>query len=71
MNETYDNIIPIECVNCLNFLCFFFEYLVLFNTHFIVCPPHRIVAMAIFFRKGEILICKELKVNYPGCQRLL
>ena len=70
MNETYDNIIPIEYVNCFNFLCFFFR-ISASVTHFIVSPPHRIVAMAIFFREGEILICKELKVNYPGCQRLL
>ena len=32
MNETYDNIIPIEYVNCFNFVCFYFEYLVLLLT---------------------------------------
>ena len=32
MNETYDNIIPIEYVNCFNLLCFYFEYLVLLLT---------------------------------------
>ena len=32
MNETHDNIIPIEYVNCFNFLCFYFEYLVLLLT---------------------------------------
>ena len=32
MNETYDNIFPIEYVNCFNFLCFYFEFLVLLLT---------------------------------------
>ena len=32
MNETYDNIIPIEYVNYFNFVCFYFEYLVLLLT---------------------------------------
>ena len=69
MNETYDNIIPIEYVNCFNFVCLYFEYLVLLLTLLSLLRIELWLWLS-FFRKREILICKELKVDYPGCQRL-
>ena len=53
MNETYDNIIPIEYVNCFNFVCFYFEYLVLLLT-LLSLPRIELWLWLSFLRKGKL-----------------